>query len=268
MLRDCELVAAAKAVLARGLKDGGVEANAAALREFLTLDLAAEDREFAGVAFFGQSGQCLKIEPRLFAGATTRTLLCPRVVIGKAVELVATSVIVWHNHPRGTAQPSPEDREHHVVFRTALRLFDVKVIDELVIGSDGIFSFRDEGLLDEGLQHEPATPATPSHAESRLNPWIFSESEAMASLVRALLASQGEAINFGACSPKRLEAIRTLAWRAGGDLELCHEELARAPDAVSPGRARAMDAIGSLRRGLLELGWQAEQARRLRDGAI
>lgn len=266
MLRDVAIIAAAKRVLLRTVEDSAPSVDIASLGDFLQLDLGAEKREFGGAAFFAMDGRCLRVEPRLFAGTTRSTFLSPRVIAEKALELGATGVIAFHNHPVGTAHPSNADREHHLILRTALLMFEITLLDEFVITHDGLFSFKESGLLEEGLQREQAS-RSPSPATGP-NAWIHSESGAMASLVRALIASQGEAIDFSGCSPLRLEAIRELAWRIGGDLDEVQTALRSAISTMqSVALTQAIDVNASLRIGLMDLGWQAEQARRIRCGS-
>ena len=90
--------------------------------------------------------RCLR-EEFVSEGTLTASLVHPREVFGPAVREGAASLIVLHNHPSGDAQPSAEDREVTRRLREAGILLGIPLLDHLVIGRDGFFSFLDQGAL-------------------------------------------------------------------------------------------------------------------------
>lgn len=70
-----------------------------------------------------------------------------RIVVKRAVELLASAIILVHNHPTGMAEPSGEDGAITRRIVEAASLFDIAVVDHLILTSGGAFSFRHANLL-------------------------------------------------------------------------------------------------------------------------
>jgi DNA repair protein RadC len=77
----------------------------------------------------------------------TGTVADPRIILRKALEEDAVSIILCHNHPSGSLKPSRADEELTLKIKEAARYFDIKVLDHLIVSEDGYFSFADEGIL-------------------------------------------------------------------------------------------------------------------------
>jgi DNA repair protein RadC len=80
-------------------------------------------------------------------GGITGTIADPRVILKKALEEDAVSIILCHNHPSGSLKPSKADEELTHKIKEAAKYFDIKVLDHLIVSDDGYYSFSDEGLL-------------------------------------------------------------------------------------------------------------------------
>jgi DNA repair protein RadC len=80
-------------------------------------------------------------------GGITGTVADPRIILKKALEEDAVSMILCHNHPSGNLRPSRADEEITQKIKEAARYFDIKVIDHIIVSEDGYFSFADEGIL-------------------------------------------------------------------------------------------------------------------------
>ncbi len=80
-------------------------------------------------------------------GGITGTVADPRIILRKALEHEATSLVLTHNHPSGNLQPSKADREITEKLRCAASYFDIQVLDHIIVSDDGYFSFADEGLI-------------------------------------------------------------------------------------------------------------------------
>ena len=84
----------------------------------------------------------------LSIGGITGTLVDVRIVFAVLLKSLTTGVILAHNHPSGTLSPSEADKSLTIKIRKAGELFDVKVLDHLILTPEGnYFSFADEGLL-------------------------------------------------------------------------------------------------------------------------
>jgi DNA repair protein RadC len=80
-------------------------------------------------------------------GGITGTVADPRIILKKALEEDAVSLILCHNHPSGSLQPSRADEELTLKIKEAAKFFDIKVLDHLIVSEEGYFSFADEGIL-------------------------------------------------------------------------------------------------------------------------
>ncbi|HEY0356003.1 MAG TPA: DNA repair protein RadC [Flavisolibacter sp.] len=80
-------------------------------------------------------------------GGITGTVADPRIILKKALEEDAVSLILCHNHPSGSLKPSKADEELTWKIKEAARYFDIKVLDHLIVSDDGYYSFADEGIL-------------------------------------------------------------------------------------------------------------------------
>jgi len=80
-------------------------------------------------------------------GLVDQALVHPREVFSDAVKEKASKIIVAHNHPAGGLMPSDEDISVTRNLNRAGELLGIALLDHLIIGDDGYFSFREEGLL-------------------------------------------------------------------------------------------------------------------------
>jgi DNA repair protein RadC len=80
-------------------------------------------------------------------GGITGTVADPRIILKKALEENAVSLILCHNHPSGNLRPSKADEELTIKIREAARFLDIRVIDHLIVSDEGYFSFADEGMI-------------------------------------------------------------------------------------------------------------------------
>ena len=80
-------------------------------------------------------------------GGITGTVADPRIILKKALEQDAVSIILCHNHPSGSLKPSRADEELTTKIKEAAKYFDIKVLDHLIVSDDGYYSFADDGIL-------------------------------------------------------------------------------------------------------------------------
>jgi len=81
------------------------------------------------------------------AGGITGTVADPRLILAAAIKSLAVSIILSHNHPSGNLKPSRADEELTQKIKVAASYHDIKVIDHIIITSEGYYSFADEGVL-------------------------------------------------------------------------------------------------------------------------
>lgn len=84
---------------------------------------------------------------KISQGGITGTNVDIRLIAKYAIETLATRVILVHNHPSGTLMPSRDDKTFTQNVSKALGLFDIRVVDHLILTEDNYYSFSDEGLI-------------------------------------------------------------------------------------------------------------------------
>jgi DNA repair protein RadC len=70
-----------------------------------------------------------------------------KTVLARALELKATSLILSHNHPSGNLKPSQADRELTTRLKAAAAIFDISILDHLIVSQEGYYSFSESGDL-------------------------------------------------------------------------------------------------------------------------
>lgn len=80
-------------------------------------------------------------------GGISGTVLDIRIILKKALEQNATSMIACHNHPSGNLDPSDADKKITKQLKEAAAIMEIPVIDHVIVTQSGYFSFADEGLL-------------------------------------------------------------------------------------------------------------------------
>jgi DNA repair protein RadC len=80
-------------------------------------------------------------------GGISGTVIDVRLILKKAIEKLASSLILCHNHPSGTMQASNADRKITSKINNAAKIMDITVLDHVIIGQNSYLSFADEGML-------------------------------------------------------------------------------------------------------------------------
>ena len=117
-----------------------------AVRDYLQLQLGSRPHEIFAVMFLDSQHRLIVLE-ELFRGTLTQTSVYPREVVVRALALNAASVVLAHNHPSGTAQPSRADEALTQTLKAALALIDVCVLDHFVVTRTEAVSMAERGLL-------------------------------------------------------------------------------------------------------------------------
>jgi len=98
------------------------------------------------ILYLNNSNKVLK-KNQLSKGGITGTLVDVRLVLKTALEVGAVSLILVHNHPSGTLNPSQADKDLTLKLKRAAEHLDMKVLDHLIITETNYFSFADENTL-------------------------------------------------------------------------------------------------------------------------
>ena len=147
--KGAEIVAVlelARRALAAQLKDKPLFTTPQAVRAYLQLQLGSRQHEIFAVLFLDSQHRLIALE-ELFRGTLTQTSVYPREVVIRALALHAASVVLAHNHPSGSAQPSRADETLTHTLKAALALVDVRVLDHFVVTSTQAVSMAELGLL-------------------------------------------------------------------------------------------------------------------------
>ena len=81
------------------------------------------------------------------SGGVTGTVVDSKLVFKKAIERLACGIILCHNHPSGALRPSQQDIDITKKLKQAGKHLDCNVLDHIIVGQDGYYSFGDEGML-------------------------------------------------------------------------------------------------------------------------
>ena len=84
---------------------------------------------------------------RLSQGGISGTVIDVRLLMKEAMNQLASSIIVCHNHPSGSLQPSSQDISLTKKIAEASKMIDIPLIDHLIVSNSGYYSFADEGMI-------------------------------------------------------------------------------------------------------------------------
>ena len=128
------------------IKVGSALAEPDATRKFLLAQLRNRPYEVFCALYLNNRHRLLAFE-ELFRGTTDSAHVHSREVVRHALEHNASAVILAHNHPSGLPEPSKADEQTTRRLRDALTLVDIRVLDHIIVGDGGCFSFSEHGLL-------------------------------------------------------------------------------------------------------------------------
>ena len=84
---------------------------------------------------------------RISSGGVSGTVVDSKMVFKPAIEALATSIVLVHNHPSGNLKPSQEDIELTRKIKEGGRYLDITVLDHVIVAHTGFYSFADESML-------------------------------------------------------------------------------------------------------------------------
>ena len=116
------------------------------IAQFLQATLKDYSYEVFAVIFLNRANKINHFEI-ISKGGITGTVADPRVILKKALEEDATSIVLCHNHPSGNLKPSVADEVLTKKIKEAAGYFDIKIIDHIIVSEDGFYSFADDGIL-------------------------------------------------------------------------------------------------------------------------
>jgi DNA repair protein RadC len=116
------------------------------IAQYLQASLKDYSYEVFAVIFLNRANKINHFEI-ISRGGITGTVADPRIILKKALEEDATSLVLCHNHPSGNLRPSRADEEITKKIKEAALYFDITIIDHIIVSEDGFYSFADDGIL-------------------------------------------------------------------------------------------------------------------------
>ncbi len=116
------------------------------IANYLRATLEYRKQEVFAIVFLNSGNKITHLEI-VSEGGLTGTIADPRIILKKALEHDATAIILCHNHPSGTLQPSRADEFLTQKIKQAAAYLDIQVMDHIIVSNEGYFSFADAGIL-------------------------------------------------------------------------------------------------------------------------
>ena len=146
-MTDDEIIHHAIKILENRLHEPGYAFNSPedAVR-YLQLQYAGQEHESFRVMFLNNQHQLIQSE-EMFRGTIDGASVYPREVVKATLGFNAAALIIAHNHPSGTCEPSQADKHITKKLTDALKLIDVPILDHIVVGDKETFSFAKHRLI-------------------------------------------------------------------------------------------------------------------------
>jgi DNA repair protein RadC len=116
------------------------------VKQFCQLNIGSLEHEVFGCLFLDNQHRLIKFV-EMFRGTINQATVYPREVVKEALLCNAAAIIFTHNHPSGDTGPSSSDIELTQKLCKALSLFDINVLDHIIVSKIGSYSFAEKGLM-------------------------------------------------------------------------------------------------------------------------
>jgi len=145
-ITDEELMTIANQIARTRLATGEAVTSKDAARQALQTLLQDREHEVFAALFLDNQHRVLGFE-ELFRGTLDSASVYPREVIKRALAKNAAALVLVHNHPSGHPEPSLADIQLTLHLREALSLVEIRILDHLVVGAEGVVSLAERGHL-------------------------------------------------------------------------------------------------------------------------
>ncbi|MBE6202795.1 MAG: DNA repair protein RadC [Rikenellaceae bacterium] len=108
--------------------------------------LANLQHEECWALYLASSGRIIE-RMRVSQGGVQATVVDCKLIVKRAIELLATQIVLVHNHPSGSVEPSRQDMELTERVAEAAKLFDMRLLDHVIISAGTHYSFRAHNLV-------------------------------------------------------------------------------------------------------------------------
>ena len=113
---------------------------------YLQAEMGHKQLECFVVVYLNRANKIIQQET-ISEGGITGTVADPRIILKKALDHHAVSIILCHNHPSGNLKPSKADEQLTNKIKNAAAFLDIQVMDHIIVSEEGYYSFADEGLM-------------------------------------------------------------------------------------------------------------------------
>lgn len=120
--------------------------SAQAVANYLGPKMADLDQEVFHVLFLNRNN-VIKAEKQFFKGGVSATIIDPKLIFREAVHQLCSALILAHNHPSGSLRPSQADLAITRKLVEGAQVFDIQVLDHIILSHQGYYSFADQGQL-------------------------------------------------------------------------------------------------------------------------
>ena len=138
--------AALSAYMSERMRKRDVLSSPSAVIDFARAKLAGLAHEAFMVIYLNVKNEVIEHEV-LHEGTLDRAIVYPRKVVEAALIHHAASLILIHNHPSGHPEPSQDDKRLTRSIVEAARTLEIRIVDHIIVGRDGYFSFIEHSLL-------------------------------------------------------------------------------------------------------------------------
>lgn len=114
--------------------------------QYIKADLQDQVHEQFWVLLLRRNNEVIKKE-LISKGGVSGTLVDPKIIFKKALDALASAIILIHNHPSGNINPSAADLRLTRKVQQAGELLEISILDHIIFTNHSYFSFADEGQL-------------------------------------------------------------------------------------------------------------------------
>ncbi len=141
-----QILDAARQVIDQKIRRGASFTSPNEVKDYLKAKLSGYEREVFAVMLM-DSRHCLIEYVELFQGTIDQAAVYPREVVKLALKHNAAALVISHNHPSGSPEPSRADEALTTRLKEALGTVDVRVLDHIIVAGNDTTSFAERGLM-------------------------------------------------------------------------------------------------------------------------
>ncbi|MFZ6744073.1 RadC family protein [Undibacterium sp. JH2W] len=136
----------AKRAISEELQENASLSSPQAVKNYLQLMIGNKPHESFAILFLDVKNRLIKAE-ELFRGTLNHASVYPREVVKSALHQNAAAIILAHNHPSGSCEPSSADINLTQTLKQALALVDIRILDHFIVANPNVYSFAEHGLM-------------------------------------------------------------------------------------------------------------------------